>query len=120
MWEMRRRDIPGGASFRVIEGDSNLSLRKLFALLESNASFARWYTDALSAADMAAYFWEHPPLKAATFDDAAEFVLIESDRLARLPADPESFEPQLQDHSEPEVVAFRNLSSDATLPITNA
>jgi hypothetical protein len=80
-------------------------------------AFARWYANTLASTDFAAFFWELPPLSEETFDDDAEFVLIESPSLARLRPDPAPFESHFARHSRSDVIAFPNLGGDALLVV---
>ena len=73
-WEATAHDIPGGRKYRVLEDDANLSFRQLFELLRSYDEFADWYSELLAAFQGQAFYWELPPLTAATIEDEAEFV----------------------------------------------
>lgn len=114
MWEANITDVQGARRFRLSRAGSTLSFRELFELLESDLEFASWYTRLLADSGSEAFFWEHPPIAAQSYDDAAEFVLIDSPALAKLEADPEPFRSELQ-QPDRDVVAFRNLGGDALL-----
>lgn len=115
MWEARTRAVPSGLRFDLFRGRSPLSFRELFHLFENDADFTRWYAETLAGCGLAAFFWEHPPLTTETFDDEAEFVLIESSALAGLHSEPEPFASHFSSHPDAEVVTFANPSGDALL-----
>jgi hypothetical protein len=99
----------------VLLDGTNVSFRELFRSLEDDPDFAHWYTALLSAVPFEAFFWEHPPVSTANFDDPAEFVLLDGPALARLGADPEPFRSQFERHVGQSVATFRNLGGDAVL-----
>jgi len=117
MWEMRTQSVHSGVRFHVFEEDEPLSFRELFIRFEENSDFARWYGSSLADCGLAAFFWEHPPLTTGSFDDEAEFVLIESSTLASLQADPTAFEPQFARAPNREVLTLPNLGGDALLVV---
>jgi hypothetical protein len=117
MWEARRQPVRGGTCIHIFQERSRLSFREFFALLEADPAFGQWYTDTLAATDLAAFFWEHPPLTNETFEDSVELVLIESAQLARLHADPEPFASHFVSHPEADIITFPNLSGDAVLVV---
>ena len=117
MWEAQRDDLGAGQRTRVLGDGSTLSFRDLFGLLEEDAEFASWYGRLLADSELPAFFWEHPPLSAATWDEPAEFVLVEGTSLTRLRPDPEPFRSHFEGHAQEEVVTFRNLGGDAVLVV---
>ena len=117
MWEARSHSVPSGLRCQIFGEGEQLTFRELFDHLETDAAFAEWYSNALSEVSFRAFFWEHPPLRADTFDGMAEFVLIESSSLARLHADPQPFENEFAHHADAEVITFPNLGGDALLVV---
>ena len=115
MWEARSQIVPSGMRYHIFQGQSQLSFKELFSLLENNTDFARWYSETLAGSTFAAFFWEFPPLTTHAFDNEAEFVLIESASLASLRPEPAPFESQFANHQGEDVVLFPNLSGDALL-----
>lgn len=115
MWNIQSQAVPSGLLLKVLREDTPLSFRELFDVLQSNANFAHWYSDTLAACEFDAFFWEFPPLTAATLDHDAEFVLIESAALAGLRADPRPFASQFVRQPESNVITFPNLGGDALL-----
>ena len=115
MWEVRAQIVPSGMRLHIFHRDSQLSFREVFFLLENNTDFARWYGDTLAGCIFEAFFWELPPLTTDTFENDAEFVLIESASLARLRPNPVPFESQFALHQGLDIVTFPNLGGDALL-----
>ncbi len=115
MWEARCESIPSGQRVYLFEGSTQLSFREFFDLLEKNSGFVRWYSQLLTDCPFAAYFWEHPPFTADSFDNAAEFVLIESSVLAMFRPNPAPFESHFAHRPNSDIVVFPNLSADALL-----
>lgn len=117
MWEAVKQPVAGGVCFHILQESSRLSFRELFTLLESNPDFSRWYADILTSTDLEAFFWEHPPLTKANYEETAEFVLIGSSQLASLHPDPEPFASQFADRPDTDVISFPNLGGDAVLVV---
>jgi hypothetical protein len=115
VWCADTEDFREGTRFRVLLDGTNVSFRELFRSLEDDPDFAHWYTALLAAVPLEAFFWEHPPVSTANFDDTAEFMLLDGPALARLGADPEPFRSQFERHAGQSVATFRNLGGDAVL-----
>lgn len=115
MWEARAQTVPSGLRVSIFGGDLQLSFREFFFLLENRTDFARWYSETLAGCVFDAFFWEFPPLTADTFENGAEFVIIESALLARLQPDPGPFESQFMRQQSSDVITFPNLGGDALL-----
>ena len=115
MWEVRTQTVPSGMRLGVFHKDSQLSFREVFFLLENSTEFARWYGETLAGCAFEAFFWELPSLTTDTFENAAEFVIIESHSLARLRPNPVPFESQFKLQQGSDVISFPNLGGDALL-----
>jgi len=68
--------------------------------------------EALRGSPFAAYFWETPPITAATVERPFEFVTVRGPALAQLRASPRAFAAHLRPG---EVATFPNLGADAIL-----
>ena len=110
-------DFAAGRRYRILDDGSCLSFRQLFDLLVSSADFADWYSDTLAAFTTGAFYWELPPLSNSSFDDEAEFVLIDAPPLARLLPEPTPFASQFEGCPGQDVVVFPNLGGDAILVV---
>lgn len=115
MWEVHAQTVPSGMRMNIFHGDSQLSFREVFFLLENSTDFARWYGETLAGCVFEAFFWEFPALTTDTFDNDAEFVIIESASLSRLRPDPVPFESQFALQQGSDVITFPNLGGDALL-----
>lgn len=113
VWTAEAEDVPNGRRFNISCDDQPLPFRSYFNLLESNEEFASWYTELLREAGYEAFFWEHPPVRESTADQATEFVLLESAALAGLRPDPRAFDSYFG--ADNEIVSFRSLGGDALL-----
>ncbi len=92
-----------------------MSFRDLLTGLESDDSFARWYTALLADCPFGACFWEHPPLTALQIDRPAEFVLIDAPSLAGVTANPRPFSEYFAAPNTESTASFSSLGGDATL-----
>lgn len=109
--------VPSGRKFRLFEGDQPMPFRRFFELLRSDDSFADWYSGELAAFDAAAFYWELPPLTAATLDCDTEFVLIEAPMLARYAPEQAPFAEHFERAPGEEVIVFPNLGGDAVMVV---
>lgn len=115
MWHAQIEDVAGGQRYSLYQDDAPLAFEDLFDLLEHDLAFGRWYTRLLADSRDDAFFWEHPPLCTATYDDPAQFVLIDGPALVALQPDPRPFERQFTAVGHDDVVSFPNLGGDAVL-----
>jgi hypothetical protein len=115
MWEARSQIVPSGMRYHIHRGQSPLPFGEFFSLLEENNDFARWYGETIAGCVFESFFWELPPVTVDTFDNEAEFVLIESASLGRLQPSRAPFELQFELHQDVDVVTFPNLGGDALL-----
>ena len=111
------RAVDGGLRYRLRDGTSPLTFREMFERLAADVDFADSYSETLAVFDSDAFYWEHPPLTAATLDDAAEFVLLDAPTLARLAPEPEPFASHFAECPKEGVVSFPNLGGDAMLVV---
>ncbi|MDZ7756287.1 DUF6940 family protein [Rhodohalobacter sp.] len=82
-------------------------------LLKGNEEFRGWYDRRLQECPFEAFFWENRPMTRENLDEPYEYNLVESDFLARVSPDAQTF----RSHFKPgrEVVSFPNLGNDAEL-----
>lgn len=93
-----------------------ISWSSVIELWQGDEQFRAYFTSLLAAAPFAAYFWETPPLINATLGDEFEFVLVNSDQLASVTADPQAFAKYFDGAERgASVVSFENLGGDAIL-----
>lgn len=115
MWDLLAEAVDSGQRCRIKHGQQCLSFREFFKLLETDGAFADWYIRELASCKFPAFYLEHPPLSSATFDQEAEFVLIDARLLAQVSAEPTPFESQFDRQQDKDIVAFPNLGGDALL-----
>lgn len=111
-WTAGKSRSGGTELITLYENGGHLTFRSVFRLLQNDADYANWYTKFLSGSPFQAYFWEHPPLTRSSFDDHAEFVMIDAPMLDRMPVNTSAFQSYF---SGDEVATFQNLGGDATL-----
>ena len=117
MYATKTRAIPSGRKYRLAEGDAPMTFRRLFELLASDEAFTDWFCCTLANFEAAAFYWELPPLTAATLDADAEFVLIDAPMLARFPPDRAPFAEHFRHAPGEDVIVFPNLGGDAVLVV---
>jgi hypothetical protein len=84
-------------------------------LLRGSQSFRDTLIAVLAEAPFDAYFWETPPVCAATLGRGFEFVVIDAPTLARLTPDEAAFSEHFGRVGPGHPVAFPNLGADAVL-----
>lgn len=114
-WHATTEPVPGGTRYRLYGNDQPLSFRVMLGYLAANDDWCDWYTGLLAAAAPRAFFWEHPPVREATIERPAEFVLLDAPTLARERADPGPFRAHFAAAGDADVAVFANLGRDAIL-----
>ena len=91
---------------------ASLPWRAVIQLWRTDRSFALFFTAALAAVPLDAFFWECPPATAATLDQPFEFVVVNrAGGFAR--ANPSDFAEHFGDAAG--AATFKNLGGDSTL-----
>jgi len=80
-----------------------------------DASLRTGLRDALAAAPFSAFFWETSPVVPGELDRLFGCVLVESQELSRVQADPEPFARHFVRPDGPPIRSFANLGRDALL-----
>jgi len=117
MWHAITEDLASGSKYRLLDDETPLSFRELIRLLEHDDNFAAWYTRLLAAADLEAFYWEHPPLTLKSIEHDVEFVLLNAPALATFQAEPAPFQSIFGETSDESVVVLPNLGGDAMLVV---
>ena len=94
-----------------------MSFRDVLDSWAHDAGFRDITIAALAAAEMPAFFWEMPVLRADTRDAPFECVLLPAPTLAQATPDPYAFADQFAAQLDGNVIAFSNLGGDATLVV---
>lgn len=100
----------------ILSDNKPVSYSQVIQLWQQNQGFRTFWLDILASTPMKAYFWETPPLSQSTLDQAFEFVLVNSSRLAEISPDSSDFQSHFKSATK-EVVTFANLGKDAQLVV---
>ena len=117
MYAWKTENLPSGREYRLYDGDEAVSFRAFFGRLVSDEAFTDWFCCTLADFEGAAFYWELPPLTAATLDRDTEFVLIEAPMLARFPPERAPFEEHFRQAPGEDAIVFPNLGGDAILVV---
>jgi hypothetical protein len=109
--------LPSGRKYRLYDGDAPMPFQSFFEQLASDEAFTDWFCCTLAEFEGAAFYWELPPLTAATLDRDAEFVLIDAPMLARFPPERAPFAEHFGRAGDQDVIVFANLGADAVLVV---
>lgn len=115
MYAAQTENLLSGRKYRLYDGDALMSFRRFFERLASDEAFADWFGGTLAEFEGAAFYWELPPLTAATLDGDAEFVLIGAPVLTRFGPERAPFEGHFRRAPGEDVIVFSNLGGDAIL-----
>ena len=118
MWTATVTQLEGGRVRKsVIERNGDrLSYASVLGLWQRDQEFRAFFIELLVKAPFAGYFWECPPVTAASAERAFEFVLVDSPQLTRVPPDQRAFAEQFAAGDPTDgIVTFWNLGGDALL-----
>lgn len=102
---------------RLFEGLRKLTFGEVVDLWRADETFADWFLDILPPPSGRPFFWEMPPVTAATLDRPYEYALVDAPALEGTEADPSAFLDELDEAGPGDVVRFANLRGDATLVV---
>jgi hypothetical protein len=116
VWKTQRSQIEGGRGEAIALTASGLPLtfEHVVAGWRDSEPFRDLFIAELAASPYTAFFWELPALSRATISSPFECVVICSEALAAMRADPIDFAEHLK-RRPGTVVSFRNLGGDAVL-----
>lgn len=119
-WHYKQRFLSQEKAYhyQLFDDDSPLSVADVIQLWQQNISFGEFYNQLLADNDYSAFFWELPPLSAATLQEPFEFVLLESRTLDAVKSDTKTFAEYFvanQQGANSDVINFHNLGGDALL-----
>lgn len=102
----------------IWQQDRPLSYAQTIGHWQHHEPFRTFFIALLARAPFAAYFWETPPLTAATQERPFEFVQVDAPQLACVRANPAPFQTHFDTAVAGEaVIAFPNLGRDAFLVV---
>jgi len=116
-WTAELAGIGTRASQRLSIADAQgaLTFGDVIGLWADDEAFRLFFTASLLRDDIAAFFWELPPVTVETLGRPFECVLVPGPVLETIPPDPSAFQEQLATGEE--VVVFANLGGDAILVV---
>lgn len=98
--------------WQIMGPDGLMTWQEVLASWPASVEFVDFYSDLLAHASSDAFRWETPPLTSSHLDSIFEYVVVESNDLARR-ADASSFESHFG--GEHLIVTFTNLGRDSVL-----
>lgn len=118
MWETQLSKIDGRTlKGTVSSGSGTLSFREVIDLWCESSGFRSRFTELLKSSPFEGFFWETPPVRAATLDQPFDFVLVDGPPLTRLTPDQSPFSEHFASHGPVQVLTFPNLRGDAVLVV---
>tara|TARA_B100000029_G_scaffold339941_2_gene332135 strand:- start:265 stop:849 length:585 start_codon:yes stop_codon:yes gene_type:complete len=116
VWRSLIEELAAGRSLRIrlARGDRLLSYGEALEALAENVSFRGYFVDLLAELSYPAYFWETPPLTAATLGRCFEFVVTDSPTLFNMTPEPAAFSEHFE-RADDGIAGFPNLGGDALL-----
>lgn len=99
----------------VFVSDRPVTMGEAIDGLANGPGFGEFLTRCLAAAPFEAFFWEMPPVSAATLGRPFEYVVVVAPALALMAPDRRAFADVWKRDPAAKVVAFDNISGDATL-----
>jgi hypothetical protein len=104
--------------YHILENDRKLLYAEVIQKWKHDVEFRSFYTHVLATAEFKAFFWEHPPITKATFEQTYEFILYDSPLLTKVRTDRHSFEKYFSQPTQYEgIVSFMNLGKNALLVV---
>lgn len=99
--------------YQILQNNTPIPFQNFIEGLVHNPSFRTFYNDLLAKSAFEGFFWEHPPISKADLDKPYEFVLVKSNAIHKVTAEPTAF---AQHFIAAQYVAdFPNLGGDAHL-----
>ncbi len=116
MWESQLTKInPTTLHFQILRAGRSMSVAEVVKAWIDDRDFRKFYNQLLISAPFKAFFWELPPMVAQAVDQSFEFVLVNSNTLARVSPMGKAFKAYFT--TEEPIVVFENLGKDATLVV---
>lgn len=116
MWESQLTKInPTNLHFQIMREGHPMSVAEVVKSWIEDTGFRKYYNELLASAPFKAFFWELPPMFKHAVDRPFEFVLVNSNTLARVSPMGKAFKTYF--NTDEPVVVFDNLGGDATLVV---
>ena len=120
MWDKQTQALDAGRVQKVKITRDNEPVRycEIVQAWGDDEEFRAFFISLIAKAPFPAFYWETPPVTAATIDQEFEFVLVDSPQLRDVRADPHTFASYFESSgANDDVVSFRNLGRDALLVV---
>lgn len=101
--------------YQLTESGRVLSFQETVNYWESSEEFRSYFIQLLASSSFDGFRWETPGLTHKTLGRPFEFVLRNASNFARRKSDPIPFRDFFTDQADEGIVAFRNISGDATM-----
>lgn len=117
-YQVQREELDSGIStrYQITIEERALTFADVVQLWQTDTQFCREFTDVLIASPYAAFRWETPAFTPESRHDPFEFVLINAPEFVARRTDRRTFADRFTTRNEG-VVAFPNLSGDATMVV---
>lgn len=106
---------PDTLQFKLEKAGRLMTIEEVITAWEQEHNFRQFYSQLLADAPFNAFFWELPPVTHAVTNRPFEFVLANSNALARVSPEVGVFSAYFQNQEQ--IVVFDNLGGDATLVV---
>ncbi|HAA11645.1 MAG TPA: hypothetical protein DCE41_08075 [Cytophagales bacterium] len=93
-------------------------MEEWIGLISSSSEFITYFTEVLKESPFEGFFWEVVPVTTTSLYRDFEFVLVQSNKLPKIEANPDSFQEHFNQAAS--VVTFPNLGGDAQLVVPSA
>ena len=120
MWDAQIQTLDAGRIQKFTIGRKKELVRysDVVRAWQDDEKFRGFFLSLLADAPFQAFYWETPPVSAATFDQEFEFVLVDSSQLRDVRADPLTFASYFESSDvDDDIVTFWNLGKDALLVV---
>lgn len=118
MWDAQIQTLDAGRilKIRITRNAERVLYSSIVQAWQDNEEFRAFFISLIANAPFPAFYWETPPVTAATIDQEFEFVLVDSPQLRDVRADPHAFARYFESSGvDDDVVRFWNLGRDALL-----
>ena len=114
-WEVKSELLENGrvTKYQIMEEGKVLTFFNVLMLWANSDAFRSFYNNILANSVYKGFFWETPPQTKSTINQPFEFVLVKSNRLPEIKADPRPFSEHFNTNDS--IISFPNLGSDAQL-----
>lgn len=119
MFESKNTTLEPGKAihYRLLNSGREMKFQEVLDAWANDVEFQAFFSRVLAEAPIAAYRWETPGISAQCLSREFEFVLLAAPSFVSRKTDFGTYASYFQHASSDSVVAFQNLSGDATLVV---